>query len=310
MTVYDLLEKQQVGYTLYTQDAIQSRLWGHLDHAIQDQTGFEIIHRQWINQDINTIMRFYSDGGEHHTFEPDTQAAVCRYDNLPVKTIQPGHLVVKNFITGPALLTVWRGDNVISTLSDLKGATHPAQADAGAIRGRFWCDNAVLNLIHVSDNESEAIREFDAIHASSILQQPADGFPERLMPPNTDPTAHVNHSGIFTVLKVMRRMAMCEYNSPPLRIFLPESGDVQETHQRVHNALIDLCRTTRRDDISTFINNYLAGNLVAVTENLRNLPVTRWEKFVIQCGAITRETWNNSCIYETQRHDNGAIKAS
>jgi hypothetical protein len=34
--------------------------------------------------------------------------------------------------------------------------------------------------------------------------------------------------------------------------------------------------------------------MVAVSDGLKHLPVTRWEEFIIQCGAITQDKWHAS----------------
>jgi len=70
-----------------------------------------------------------------------------------------GELV--EFITsGPVFAMVWEGENVISVARNMIGATNPAEANPGSIRG----DLAVTvgkNIIHGSDSPESAEREIN-----------------------------------------------------------------------------------------------------------------------------------------------------
>lgn len=70
-----------------------------------------------------------------------------------------GELV--SFITsGPVFAMVWEGEGVISTARKMMGATNPAEAEVGTIRG----DHAVqvgMNVIHGSDSPESAEREIN-----------------------------------------------------------------------------------------------------------------------------------------------------
>ncbi|MFC0559880.1 nucleoside-diphosphate kinase [Halalkalibacter alkalisediminis] len=68
-----------------------------------------------------------------------------------------GELV--DFITsGPVFAMVWQGGNVISTARTMMGATNPAEAAPGTIRGDFGVQVA-MNVIHGSDSPESAARE-------------------------------------------------------------------------------------------------------------------------------------------------------
>jgi nucleoside diphosphate kinase len=136
-TLCQLLEIDQLGLTIYLPECAQSRLWGNLDHAIHEATGYEPVFRRWIIHDYNSVMRFYVEGDDEIPQTDDLQAAARKYDNIPADELQYGHLVVKLLLMGPSLLTLWRGDNAIAELLTLKGATHPAEATKSSIRGRF-----------------------------------------------------------------------------------------------------------------------------------------------------------------------------
>ncbi|MEB3328696.1 MAG: nucleoside-diphosphate kinase [Candidatus Sericytochromatia bacterium] len=63
------------------------------------------------------------------------------------------------FITnGPIVAMAWEGPNVIATARKMMGATNPANAEPGTIRGDFSVDIG-RNVIHGSDGPESAARE-------------------------------------------------------------------------------------------------------------------------------------------------------
>ena len=64
-----------------------------------------------------------------------------------------------DFITSaPVIIAVWQGDNAISIVRTILGATSPAKAEPGSIRGDFAISTG-LNLMHASDGPESAERE-------------------------------------------------------------------------------------------------------------------------------------------------------
>ena len=193
-TLKQLFERGQAGLTVYSPDGLQSRLTGNLDHFIHKMTDFEVIHRQWIHHTVHTLMPFYDANYDGKYDQEDAASVTQRYDAIPLETLQYGHLVVKLFLSGPSLLTLWRGEDVIPKLAALKGATHPAEANSKTVRGSFWCDNAVCNLMHSSDDAAQAERELKALQLGHLLDESFDeAFP--LMQPNPAAQQMVRHSG-------------------------------------------------------------------------------------------------------------------
>lgn len=63
------------------------------------------------------------------------------------------------FITsGPIVAMAWEGPNVIATARKMMGATNPANAEGGTIRGELATDIG-RNVIHGSDSPESAVRE-------------------------------------------------------------------------------------------------------------------------------------------------------
>jgi nucleoside diphosphate kinase len=285
----ELFQDQQAGLTVYSPDCTQSRLWGNLDHAIQAATGFQIVRRHWISHDINSVLRFYRGPDDEPPAEQDPAEAMRKYESIPAETLRYGHLVTRLLLMGPALLTIWRGEQAIPALLRVKGKTQPAEAAAGSIRGGFWCDNGVCNLVHSSDDSAEAERELAALNLAHWLDEDVGQYP--LVDPIPAPISYIAHSGISVVCDVVNRLLIAGNDAGPAP-HLPASGGAQETNQRLSAHLRETA--ARHAATAPFIEAFLAGDLVAVTAMLAALPVTRWEHFVIQCGAINRDRWNGA----------------
>lgn len=283
----ELFQDQQAGLTVYSPDCSQSRIWGNLDHAIHAASGFQVVRRQWIRHDINSILRFYQKPNAPPPAEQDPIEAIQKYENIPADELQYGHLVVRLLMQGPSLLTIWQGENAIPELLRIKGETQPAEAATGSIRGSFWCDNGVCNLMHSSDDTAEAMDELTALRLEHWLDEAVDQIP--LIDPIPAPAEYVAHSGISIVCDVVKR-TLNTGSIMPTSFQLPASGDAKETNQRLTAHLRKTA--SERSNVAPFIDAFLTGNLLSMTEMLKSLPVTSWEQFVIQCGTINRDQWN------------------
>lgn len=60
--------------------------------------------------------------------------------------------------SAPVLAMVWEGDNCVALMRKLVGATNPAEALPGTIRGDY-CIHTDLNIIHASDSPKSGERE-------------------------------------------------------------------------------------------------------------------------------------------------------
>jgi nucleoside-diphosphate kinase len=66
---------------------------------------------------------------------------------------------LKQYImSGPCFLMVWEGKNVVPIVRTIVGATNPAEAAPGSIRGDLALDIG-RNVIHASDSPASADRE-------------------------------------------------------------------------------------------------------------------------------------------------------
>ncbi len=63
--------------------------------------------------------------------------------------------LVEFMISGPRVIMVLEGNQVIKRNRDIMGATDPAEAAEGTIRAR-WADSKQNNIVHGSDSEESA----------------------------------------------------------------------------------------------------------------------------------------------------------
>lgn len=88
----------------------------------------------------------------------DSELAKRHYD---VHSDKPFFKDLVDFITSaPVVAMVWKGDDCVSIVRKMVGATKPSDAQPGTIRGDF-CMHTNMNIIHASDSDENADREID-----------------------------------------------------------------------------------------------------------------------------------------------------
>lgn len=76
--------------------------------------------------------------------------------------------LIEYITSGPVVVAVVRGKNVIETVRTMVGATNPVKAAPGTIRGDFGLEIG-RNLIHASDSPESGEREAGIFFASNEL---------------------------------------------------------------------------------------------------------------------------------------------
>lgn len=76
--------------------------------------------------------------------------------------------LIEYITSGPVVVAVVRGKNVIETVRTMVGATNPVKAAPGTIRGDFGLEIG-RNLIHASDSPESGERETGIFFASNEL---------------------------------------------------------------------------------------------------------------------------------------------
>lgn len=68
--------------------------------------------------------------------------------------------LVSYITSAPVVAMVWQGDDCVTLVRKLCGATKPSEATPGTIRGDF-CLHTAFNVIHASDSDESAEREIN-----------------------------------------------------------------------------------------------------------------------------------------------------
>lgn len=76
--------------------------------------------------------------------------------------------LVAHVISGPVFVMVWEGPNAVSVVRNLVGATNPANAAPGSIRGDFAL-TVTPNAIHAADSPENAKRELSIFFSPSEI---------------------------------------------------------------------------------------------------------------------------------------------
>ena len=116
-------------------DAVQRRLMGKIMSRFEEK-GLQIVAVKLMQIDEELAKTHY---GEHAD-----------------KPFFPS--LVEYITSSPALAMVIEGEEAITTIRKLVGATNPLEADLGTIRGDYGM-NTGRNIIHASDSPASAERE-------------------------------------------------------------------------------------------------------------------------------------------------------
>jgi len=73
--------------------------------------------------------------------------------------------LVRHVTSGPAFMMIWEGPNAVALVRNLVGATNPASAAPGSIRGDFAL-TMTPNAIHAADSVENAQRELSIFFSS------------------------------------------------------------------------------------------------------------------------------------------------
>ena len=119
------------------------------------------------NLSFRILQRFEDAGMKLHAMklvQSSPELAGTHYEEHKDKPFFP--MVVDYICSGPILVFVLGGLGSIAKIRQMVGATEPASAEPGTIRGDFahqlmikGGDAPLYNLIHASANQEDAIRE-------------------------------------------------------------------------------------------------------------------------------------------------------
>ncbi|MDP4125445.1 MAG: nucleoside-diphosphate kinase [Bacillota bacterium] len=116
-------------------DAVQRGFVGEIISTFEKK-GFKLAGMKFIQVDRALAEEHYAEHKGKGFFEP----------------------TVEYIMSSPVVAMVWQGKNVVALARELMGATNPANANPGSIRGRYGMDIS-RNVIHGSDSVTSAERE-------------------------------------------------------------------------------------------------------------------------------------------------------
>ncbi|KAL4617911.1 nucleoside diphosphate kinase, mitochondrial-like [Arapaima gigas] len=126
-------------------DGVQRRLVGHVVQRFE-QKGFKLVGLKMLKAPEELLSQHYHD--------------------LKRKPFYP--LLLRYMSSGPVVIMVWEGHNVVSTSRKMVGDTNPAEAHPGTIRGDFSI-HISRNVVHASDSLEGAQREIQLWFNSNEL---------------------------------------------------------------------------------------------------------------------------------------------
>lgn len=132
-------------YVMVKPDGVQRGLVGEVIHRIE-RRGLKIIALR-----MDAISR---------------QKAETHYAEHSQKSFFPS--LIEFITSGPSVSMVVEGKNAISMMRQINGATNPANAAVGSIRGDLALDTG-RNVVHASDSPESARREIDIHFTESEL---------------------------------------------------------------------------------------------------------------------------------------------
>lgn len=114
------------------------------------------VERRLVGQIISIYERKGLDITALKLIKPSKEIAEQHYIEHKDK---PFFTELVDFITrGKVCAMIIQGDNVVKTLRKINGATDPAEAEMGTIRGKFALSKSE-NIVHASDSRESAERE-------------------------------------------------------------------------------------------------------------------------------------------------------
>lgn len=154
-------------------DAIQRSLMGEIIKRIE-RTGLKFTAMKFVVLDEERLWKHYNKDDAWFEKKGGNIVREMEERNIPVEkpAIEYGKDILRHLIkfmtSGPVLAMVVEGNGATGIVTKLVGGTEPLTADIGTIRADFTVDSyalagldgrAVRNLVHCSENPSEAERE-------------------------------------------------------------------------------------------------------------------------------------------------------
>lgn len=175
--------KKEKSFVIIKPDGVQRTLVGEIIRRIE-RTGLKLVGLKFTVADEKKLWEHYNKD-EQWFAEKGARIVDDRKKagmSIEKEAIEYGRDIIRALVrfmtSGPVVMMVWEGNQAVSVVKKIVGATEPASSDVGTIRGDLTLDSyslasvddrAVRNLIHCSDKVEEAIREIGIWFSPSEL---------------------------------------------------------------------------------------------------------------------------------------------
>lgn len=165
--------KKERTLVIFKPDTIQRSLIGEILKRIEN-TGLKLVGLKMTMATEEQCWTHYNKDDEWFVEKGNKIIENKKAAGLSIdkEALEYGKDIIKalvSFMTsGPVVAMVWEGNQAIGVIKKIVGGTEPLTSEAGTIRGDYTLDSyklanlddrAVRNLIHCSDQETEAERE-------------------------------------------------------------------------------------------------------------------------------------------------------
>lgn len=156
-------------------DAVQRSLIGEIINRLE-RTGLKCVGMKMFRANEEMMFKHYNKNDEW--FEKKGVGIIedLKAHGLPVEkdAMEYGKDIIKanaiSMSSAPVVAMVFEGNEAIAVIKKIIGSTEPSTSDVGTVRGDYTVDSyahaalekrAVRNLVHCSDQPSEAEREIE-----------------------------------------------------------------------------------------------------------------------------------------------------
>lgn len=156
-------------------DAVQRGLIGEITKRFE-QTGLKCAAMKMFRANEDLLFKHYNKNEEWFLKKGAGIIEDLKSHGLPInkEPIEYGKDIIRanaiSMSSAPVVAMIWEGNQAVAVIKKIVGTTEPASSDVGTIRGDYTVDSythssyenrAVRNLVHCSDEPSEAEREIE-----------------------------------------------------------------------------------------------------------------------------------------------------
>ncbi|MEX0918025.1 MAG: nucleoside-diphosphate kinase [Candidatus Paceibacterota bacterium] len=160
-------------FVILKPDTVQRSLIGEVIKRFE-HTGLKCTAMKMFMADEERLFKHYNKNDEWFLKKGSGIVEDLKNQGLPVEkdAMEYGKDIIRaNAVymsAAPVIAMIWEGNQAIAVIKKITGTTEPSTSDVGTLRGDYTVDSyahssyenrAVRNLIHCSDEPSEAERE-------------------------------------------------------------------------------------------------------------------------------------------------------